>query len=117
MATATAKKPRTSVEAVPQLATLPERVAVLEVEVRNINEKMDDLKQDLCDNHASLVETLKEMRDTSVSQHTDMAKKIKELETIKNKWYKWGMVALAFAAGAGWLQATNIPQVIKFLGL
>lgn len=113
----TAKKPRTSVEAVPQLATLPERVAVLEVNVVNINEKMDNLKQDLCDNHNSIIETLKEMRETSVTQHTDMANKIKDLQSVKDKWMKYGMIALAFAAGAGWIHATNIKDVLKIIGL
>jgi hypothetical protein len=116
MATAT-KKPRTSIEAVPQLATLPERVAVLEVNIVNINDKMDDLKQDLCDNHTSIIDTLKEMRDTSVSQHTDMAAKIKELEGFKNKWLRYVMVGLAFAAGAGVLGNPSFANVIKFLGL
>ena len=44
MATATLKKPRTSIEAVPQLATLPERVAVVEVKIQSIEVKIDDLK-------------------------------------------------------------------------
>lgn len=116
MATAT-RKSRATNEALPQLATLPERVAVVEIKVQNIDEKIDDIRADMCANHASLVETLKEMRETSVSQHTDMANKIKELEGVKSKWTKYGMVALAFAAGAGWIHATTIPQVLKFLGL
>jgi hypothetical protein len=115
--TAAAKKPRTSIEAVPQLATLPERVAVLEVKVNNIDEKMDDLKQDLCDNHENIISTLKEMRDTSVAQHTDMANKIKELEGFKNKWARYIMVGLAFAAGAGWIGSPNFASILKFLGL
>ena len=114
---ATAKKPRTSIEAVPQLATLPERVAVLEVNVININDKMDDIKVEMLSNHDSLINTLKEMRDTSVTQHTDMANKIKELQTVKDKWMKYSMVALAFAAGAGWINSTQLPHFLKFLGL
>ena len=110
------KRPRTSVEAVPQLATLPERVATLEVKVSNIDEKIDDLKQGMCDNHAHLLNTLKEMRTTSVSQHNDMAEKIKDLEGFKNKWIRWAMVGLAFAAGAGWIRQ-DLAGVLKFLGL
>lgn len=116
MATAV-KKPRTSVEAVPQLATLPERVAVLEIKVTNIDEKMDDLKQELCSNHTSLIDTLKEMRDTSVTQHNAMASQIKELEGFKNKWLRYVMVGLAFAAGAGVLGSPSFANIIKFLGL
>ena len=117
MATATAKKPRTSVEAVPQLATLPERVAVLEVKVNNIDEKMDNLKQDLCDNHSSIVDTLKVMREESTKQHNELAGKVKDLETVKNKWTKYAMVGLAFAAGAGWIGNSNFANILKFLGL
>jgi len=118
MATTATKKPRTSIEAVPQLATLPERVAVLEIKVQNIDDKMDDMKTDVAANHASLIETLKEMRETSVEQHTDMAAKIKELNTIKDKWVKYGMVALAFAAGSGWIgNSTSLPTILKFMGL
>lgn len=99
------------------LNTLPERVSVLEVQVQNIDEKIDRVNSDIAANHASIINTLTEMRDASTKQHTELAGKIKDLEGIKNKWYKWGMVALAFAAGAGWLHATTVPQVIKFLGL
>jgi hypothetical protein len=102
MATTATKKPRTSVESIPQLATLPERVAVLEVKVTNIDEKMDNLKEDLCSNHNSIIDTLKEMRETSVAQHTDMANKIKDLEGFKNKWI-WmtmgGIAVLGFLSG------------------
>ena len=115
MAIAT-KKPRTSVEAVPQLATLPERVAVLEVKVNNIDEKMDTLKNEMCENHSGLLATLKEMRDTSVSQHNSMAQQIKDLEGFKNKWMRYVMVGLAFAAGAGWIRQ-DLAGILKFLGL
>jgi uncharacterized protein YycO len=116
MATATAKKPRTSVEAVPQLATLPERVAVLEVKMTNLDEKMDGLRSDLCDNHNNIIETLKIMRDESTKQHNELAGKVKDLEGYKNKWVKYSMVGLAFAAGAGWIHA-DYGTILKFLGL
>ena len=99
------------------LNTLPERVSVLEVQVQNIDEKIDRVNTDLAANHASIINTLTEMRDASTKQHSELAGKIKDLEGIKNKWTKYGIIALAFAAGAGWLQASSIPQVIKFLGL
>ena len=115
MSTAT-KRPRTAVEAVPQLATLPERVATLEVKVSNIDEKIGDIRTDMFTNHETLLSTLKEMRDTSVAQHTDMANKIKDLEGFKNKWTRWVLIALAFAAGAGWIRQ-DLAGIIKFLGL
>lgn len=104
-------------EAQAQLATLPERVAVLEVKMQNIDDKVDTIKTDLSSNHTSLLETLKSMREESTAQHNELAGKVKELEGVKNKWYKYGMVALAFAAGAGWIHATTIPQLLKFIGI
>jgi hypothetical protein len=99
------------------LATLPERVSVLEVKMDNVDVKLDDIKNDVKDLSVSLTNTLTEMRTASTIQHSELANKIKDLETVKNKWTKWGMIALAFAAGAGWIHATTIPQVLKFLGI
>jgi uncharacterized phage infection (PIP) family protein YhgE len=115
MATAT-KKPRTSVEAYPQLATMPERVATLEVKVSNIDEKIGDIKSDLGANHTDIIETLKTMRDESTKQHNELAGKVKDLEGFKNKWLRWTMMGLAFAAGAGWIHQ-DFSSIIKFLGL
>lgn len=99
------------------LSTLPERVSVLEVQVQNIDEKIDRVNSDIAINHSAVLDQLKAMQTASTIQHGELAGKIKDLEGIKNKWTKWGIVALAFAAGAGWLHATTVPQVIKFLGL
>jgi hypothetical protein len=99
------------------MASSAERIAVLETKVENLDEKIDHLQGDINSNHQAILDTLKEMRDTSVAQHTDMANKIKELEGFKNKWVRWGMMALAFLAGAGWLGNSNLPTIVKFLGL
>ena len=122
MATAT-KKSRES-EAVSQLATLPERVAIVETKVHQIEEKIDDLKADVKDMHDCLDNTrdllaqkLKEMSDDSTNQHNELAGKIKELQSVKDKWVKYSLAAMAFAAGAGWLNTMNLPHVLKFLGL
>jgi hypothetical protein len=99
------------------LNTLPERVSVLEVQVQNIDEKIDRVNSDISANHTALLDQLKAMQTASTIQHGELAGKIKDLEGIKNKWYRYGMIALAFAAGAGWIHATTIPQVLKFLGI
>ena len=99
------------------LSTLPERVSVLEVQVQNIDDKIDRVNQDISTNHTALLDQLKAMQDASTKQHGELAGKIKDLEGVKSKWTKWGMIALAFAAGAGWIHATTIPQVLKFLGI
>jgi N-acetylglutamate synthase/N-acetylornithine aminotransferase len=46
-----------------------------------------------------------------------MAGKIKDLQTLKDKWVKYGMIGLAFAAGAGWIGNPNMATILKFVGL
>jgi len=114
----------TNKEAVAQLAIIPERVSVLETQVDNINEKLVDLKADVKEMHDCLDNTrdlladkLKEMAAASNSQHSELADKIGDLEKIKSKWTMYTMVGLAFAAGSGWVNAVNLPHLLKFLGL
>lgn len=129
-------------EAVAQIAALPERVSVLETKVENINEKLVDLKGDVKDMHDCLDNTrdtvlaqLGKMTDEyrtnaanyyehadklnaqQTAQHNELAGKISELEKVKSKWTMYAMVALAFAAGTGWLNSVHLPQILKFLGL
>jgi len=99
------------------MATVAERVSVLETKVDNFDEKFDDIKQDITSNQTSLLQTLKEMREASTTQHAEMADKIKDLQTVKDKWIKYGMIGLAFAAGAGWIGNPNMTTLLKFVGL
>ena len=111
-------------EAVAQLAALPERVAVVEIKVEAINEKLSDIKSDVKEMHDCLDNTrdlladkLKEMAEASNSQHAELASKIGDLEKVKNKWQQYVMVLLAFGAGTGWLGHVNAAQILKFIGL
>ena len=111
-------------EAVAQLAALPERVAVVEIKVEAINEKLSDIKSDVKDLHDCLDNTrellsdkLKEMAEASNNQHSELAAKIGDLEKVKNKWQQYVMVLLAFGAGTGWLGHVNAAQILKFIGL
>jgi uncharacterized coiled-coil protein SlyX len=107
-----------------QLAALPERVAVVEIKVEAINEKLSDIKADVKEMHDCLDQTrdlldkkLCEMAEQSNSQHADLYQKIGNLEKIKSKFTMYAMAGLAFAAGTGWLNSVNFPHVLKFLGL
>ena len=111
-------------EAVAQLATLPERVAVVETKVSQIEEKIDDLKADVKEMHDCLDNTrdlldkkLSEMSEVSSKQHDEIYEKIAGLEKLKSKLTTYAMGGLAFAAGAGWINAINFPHVLKFIGL
>ena len=111
-------------EAVAQLAALPERVAVVEIKVEAINEKLSDIKADVKGMHDCLDNTrdllsdkLKEMAEASNNQHSELAAKIGDLEKVKNKWQQYVMILLAFGAGTGWLGHVNAAQILKFIGL
>ena len=97
--------------------TLPERVSVLEVQVSNLTEKIDDVKTDITNNHEVVLERLKEIQDTSSTQHGELAKKINDLEGFKNRWVKYVLVCLAFLAGAGWIGHPSVASLLKFVGL
>jgi len=111
-------------EAVAQLAVLPERVAIVETKVHAIEEKIDELKDNVKEMHDCLDNTrdlldkkLCEMAEASNTQHAELAAKISELQSTKDKWIKYALAAMAFAAGAGWLNTMNLPHLLKFLGL
>ena len=129
-------------EAVAQLATLPERVAVVETKVDSMIVCIDEIKSDVKDMHDCLDRTrdevlleLKEMQKAywdnakkyyehaddlnlqQTAQHDELAGKIKELQSVKDKWVKYSLAAMAFAVGAGWINALNLPTILKFLGL
>jgi SMC interacting uncharacterized protein involved in chromosome segregation len=104
-------------EAVAQLATLPERVSVVETKVDNIEEKLGELKEDVKELHDCLDRTgdslhaaLKEMNEQSCTQHSELAAKISELEKFKQKWVYMIMGGVAvFGFVSGHLSAiTNI---------
>ena len=84
------------------MATVAERVSVLETKVENFNEKLDDIKQDVSANHTDLKTQLKTMYDASCQQHAELAGKIKDLEGFKSKWtyvIAGAIAALGWASG------------------
>lgn len=106
------------------MATVAERVSVVEVKVVNLDEKLDDLKVDVKELHDcldrtgdNLAKTLEEMRVESTSQHNELAGKIKDLEKQKQKLMTYGLVCMAFVAGLGWTGQLNIQTIFKFFGL
>jgi paraquat-inducible protein B len=106
------------------MATVAERVSVVEVQVANLDEKLDDIKVDVKELHDcldrtgdNLTKTLAEMREESCNQHNQLAGKIVELEKSKQKLMMYGMVGLAFIAGLGWTGQLNIMTITKFFGL
>jgi hypothetical protein len=106
------------------MATTVERVGVLETKVQHIDEKIDDIKVDIKDVHDCLDRTgdalktqLDRMHDESCQQHNELASKIASMEKDKDKLMLYGMIGIAFAAGAGWTGAINFPMILKFFGV
>lgn len=76
-------------------------IAVLQVQVRNIEDKVGEIKSDVkdlqksIDSHAEQTQlTLKEMKEASASAHKSMADKISSLE----KW-RWMMMGAGIVLG------------------
>jgi FtsZ-binding cell division protein ZapB len=87
-------------------------VAVLQLEVENLHEKVDELKTDVKDLHdcldRNMIETkalLKEFQDISTKQHEELSDKVSGFEKIK--WMLMGAAAL--------LGATGVEAVQMFL--
>ena len=91
------------------MPTVAERISVVEVQVINLDEKLDEIKVDVKDMHdcldrtgTDLKATLKDMHNESCRQHTELAGKIDELEKFKTKWTYMTAGAIAvvgFASG------------------
>lgn len=106
------------------MATVAERVGVLETKVQHVDEKIDDLKVDVKDMHDcldrtrdTLAETLKAMREESTAQHNELAGKVAAVEKTKDKLMLYTAMGGAFLAGAGWLGHIDVKMLFKFLGM
>ena len=98
---------------------LAERISVVEVQVVNLDEKLDEIKVDVKEMHdcldrtgTDLKATLKEMHIESCRQHNELAGKIGELEKFKTKWtymIAGAIAVVGFASG-------HVSALTKLLG-
>jgi len=100
------------------MATTVERIGIVETKVENLSEKMDDLKVDVKDMHdcldktrENLVEKLDEMYTASCEQHAELAKKISNLEQIRQKMMWMVAGAVAFAG----ILSGHMDKILAFL--
>jgi predicted nuclease with TOPRIM domain len=101
------------------MPTVAERISVVEVQVTNLDEKLDEIKVDVKEMHdcldrtgAELKSTLKEMHEESCRQHNELAGKIGELEKFKTKWtymIAGAIAVIGFASG-------HVSAITKLLG-
>lgn len=89
------------------MATAAERLGIVETKVVVLDEKIDELKEDVKEVHncldrtgAELKEQLKEMHQVACEQHDQLAAKISEIEKFKNKWM---YMILGGVAVIGWV--------------
>ena len=86
-------------------------IAVLQVQVANLDEKIDDLKSDLTEIKESLKSNaehndimLEQFKKENAEQHAELAEKVSSLE----RW-RWMLMGAAALAGAlGWSGIQNI---------
>ena len=93
------------------MATVAERVSVLETKVDNFGEKIDEVKLDVKEGHTDIKQQLKTMYDASCTQHAELATKIKDLEGFK---MKWSYMVLGGLAVLGWVSG-HIDSISAFL--
>jgi hypothetical protein len=93
------------------MATVSERVSVLETKVDNFGDKLDEVKVDVKESHTDIKQQLKTMYDASCTQHAELATKIKDLEGFK---MKWTYMVLGGVAVLGWVSG-HIDSISAFL--
>lgn len=93
-----------TVNAVKRVEQAETEIAVLQVQFRNMDEKIDDLKVEVKDLHdcldRNMEETkiiLKEFQETNKKSHDELTEKISSIEKIK--WMLMGAAAVLGATG------------------
>jgi len=94
------------------MATTSERLGIVETQVKNLDEKLDDLKIDVKESGADLKDQLVKMYDASCTQHAALSKEINTLKSQRDKWVWTGATALAIV---GWLVGHS-DKLVKMLG-
>ena len=101
------------------MASSAERLGIVETKVENLDSKMDELKVDVKDMHDCLDKTrddlkakLDEMYGASCTQHSELAKKISDMEKLKDKWTYTVMGAIIVVSWAS-AHADKILAILK----
>ena len=100
------------------MPTTAERLGIVETKVHGLDEKIDELKIDVKDMHDcldntrdSLTDKLNEMYNASCEQHAELAKKIGNLEQIRQKMIWMVAGAVAFAG----ILSGHFEKIISFI--
>jgi hypothetical protein len=79
--------------------------------------KLEKMQDEYRVNSGKFFEHTDKLHAEDIASDKKLADKIEALEKIKSKAIMYTMAGLAFAAGAGWINAINFPHILKFLGL
>ena len=100
------------------MASTAERLGIVETKVVNLDSKMDELKIDVKEMHDCLDNTrdlladqLKCMSEASGKQHAELAKKISDMEKLKDR---WTFTVAGVLVAVGWISAHG-TDIIKLL--
>lgn len=93
------------------MATVQERLGIVETKVANLDEKIDHMNDHVKNNHLELREQLKTMYDASCKQHAELNNKIGELENFKMKW----VYMIAGAVAVIGILLGHFDKIEKFL--
>ena len=80
------------------MTDINERVAIVETQIKNLDEKVDDLKATVHSNHEQLQEQLATMAQNSTVQHGMLADKIVSIEKTLHGWIMWVLGASAIVS-------------------
>lgn len=82
------------------MTDLNERVAIVETQIKNIDEKVDDLKLVVSNNHHQLQQQLQSMAENSTKQHKELGDRISNIERVTHGWIMWVLGASAVVSAA-----------------
>jgi hypothetical protein len=80
-------------------------------------DKLEKMQEEYRTNSGKYFEHADRLHAEDVETHSKLSDRIGELEKVKNKYTTYAMIALAFAAGTGWLNSVHLPHLLKFLGM
>ena len=72
--------------AAPNISTLPERTSVLEVQVENLEKKVDELKLEFKEDNKEIKDQLEKMYEASCKQHAELGHQLNAVKRVQDKW-------------------------------
>jgi len=82
-----------------------------------LSEKLEKMQEEYRANSGKFFEHAEKLHAADGAIHEKMDARLDDLEKAKSKITMYIMIALAFAAGTGWLNSVSFPHILKFLGL